>query len=290
MARLLSRIIMKSLENFVRKKDILICVDSDGCAMDTMDIKHRECFGPKMVECYGLSECRKEALAVWNEINLYSLTRGVNRFIALATALRTLEERKIARIPVSYGALEAWTREARELSNPALSELVKKSGDTALALALRWSVEVNAAIASLPEENGAFHGVRESLRALSDIADIAVVSSANGGALESEWHRCGLDGYIGALLGQEAGNKAFCISELVRLGGYDKERVLMVGDAPGDLKAAEKNGVLYYPILVGKEEYSWRRLREEAVAKLADGSFFGEYQEKVKKEFFENLT
>ena len=29
-----------NLENFEKKKEYLICVDSDGCAMDTMDIKH----------------------------------------------------------------------------------------------------------------------------------------------------------------------------------------------------------------------------------------------------------
>ena len=122
------------------------------------------------------------------------------------------------------------------------------------------------------------------------MVDISVVSSANAGALQEEWKRCGLDRYVGALLGQEAGNKAFCISELMRVGGYAKSRVLMVGDAPGDLKAAEKNGVFYYPILVGKEEFSWQRLCNEAINKLIDGSFAGEYQEKLKREFFENLT
>ena len=64
----------------------------------------------------------------------------------------------------------------------------------------------------------------------------------------------------------------------------------MVGDAPGDLKAAEKNGVFYYPILVGKEEFSWQRLSTEAIGKLMDGTFAGEYQDMLKKEFFENLS
>ena len=64
----------------------------------------------------------------------------------------------------------------------------------------------------------------------------------------------------------------------------------MIGDAPGDLKAAEKNGVFFYPILVGKEDCSWDRLRTEAISKLMDGSFGGEYQEKLKREFFENLS
>ena len=42
------------LEEFKRGSDYLICIDSDGCAMDTMDIKHYRCFGPCMVAEWGL--------------------------------------------------------------------------------------------------------------------------------------------------------------------------------------------------------------------------------------------
>ena len=143
---------MKALESWQRHKDFLLCVDSDGCAMDTMDIKHKECFGPKMVECYGLTEHSEKVLKVWDEINLYSLTRGINRFLALVLTLKTLEERDICKIPEPYDALEAWTNEAKELSNPALSAMVEKTGNSQLATALRWSKEVNLAIAALPEE------------------------------------------------------------------------------------------------------------------------------------------
>lgn len=281
---------MNTLNSWKRSSRLLLCVDSDGCAMDTMDIKHKECFGPIMVECYGLSQKRDAVLKVWNEINLYSLTRGTNRFVALALVLKALEERGICNIPEPYDTLTAWTEQSRELSNPALKEAAEKTGDPQLLRALRWSTEVNEAIARLPEENGAFAGVSETLSYLAREADIAVVSSANGGALESEWKRCGLDTHIGALLGQEAGSKAFCISELLRIGGYAKDCVVMVGDAPGDLSAARKNGVLFYPILVGKEEFSWKRLASEAIDKLRLGEFCGEYQEALIKEFYENLS
>ena len=78
---------MKSLDEFVKKKRYLICVDSDGCAMDTMDVKHIRCFGPCMVKEWGLEEWQDQVLERWNEINLYSMTRGINRFLALAQAL-----------------------------------------------------------------------------------------------------------------------------------------------------------------------------------------------------------
>ena len=281
---------MNAIGDWKRNNRLLLCIDSDGCAMDTMDVKHKECFGPKMVECYGLSEYKSAVLEVWNEINLYSLTRGTNRFIALATVLKVLESRGICNIPEPYDVLTAWTEKSRELSNPALKAETERSKNPQLLRALHWSSEVNAAIAKLPEESGAFPGVCEALEKLSEIADIAVVSSANGEALASEWKKYRLDTHIGALLGQEAGSKAFCISELLRIGGYDKSAVVMVGDAPGDLAAAEKNGVLFYPILVGKEEFSWQRLSEEAIKKLDDGSFAGEYQDMLIKEFYANLS
>ncbi len=63
----------------------------------------------------------------------------------------------------------------------------------------------------------------------------------------------------------------------------------MVGDAPGDLQAAQKNDVRYYPILVGKEKFSWDRLVNEAVPKLMNGTFDEEYQNKLIKEFNDSL-
>ena len=71
--------------------------------------------------------------------------------------------------------------------------------------------------------------------------------------------------------------------------GYETDKVLMVGDAPGDRDAAVKNGVWYYPILVGKEGFSWERLLNEAFPKLLDGSFDEAYQAQLIREFEANL-
>ena len=32
----------ENIEEFQKTKDFLVCVDSDGCAMDTMDVKHKK--------------------------------------------------------------------------------------------------------------------------------------------------------------------------------------------------------------------------------------------------------
>ena len=66
-------------DTFKRKKDYLVCVDSDGCAMDTMDIKHKKCFGPCLIEVWNLQQWEEEILDRWYEINLYSELRGINR-------------------------------------------------------------------------------------------------------------------------------------------------------------------------------------------------------------------
>ena len=49
-----------------KEHDYLICIDSDGCAMDTMNSKHFYCFGPEWVKQYGLENIKEEALKYWN--------------------------------------------------------------------------------------------------------------------------------------------------------------------------------------------------------------------------------
>lgn len=68
---------------FTPKKEWLVCVDSDGCAMDTMDSKHHQAFCPQLIRVYGLEEYAGLITPHWMEVNLYSRTRGVNRFKGL---------------------------------------------------------------------------------------------------------------------------------------------------------------------------------------------------------------
>ena len=53
----------------------------------------------------------------------------------------------------------------------------------------------------------------------------------------------------------------------------------MVGDAPGDWKAAKANGVLFYPIDPGAEDESWQRFFEEALPRFFAGTFAGDYMD-----------
>lgn len=275
------------LDNFQKKKDLLFCIDSDGCAMDTMDIKHIRCFGPCMVDEWGLSQWKAPILDRWNDINLYTMTRGINRFKGLAMALREIHEQycEIEGIDV----LEKWAAESPELSNPALEKAIAENDNICLRKALSWSCKVNESIGELSfDEKKPFEGVKEALAYANRFGDVAIVSSANRQAVDEEWELYGLLDHVDIILAQDVGSKAFCIQELMKKG-YDADKVLMTGDAPGDKDAAEKNGVYFYPILVRREKESWEEFVSTAVGKLADGTYGGEYHNRKKREFLDNL-
>ena len=279
-------ITMNDLDNFKKTKEFLVCVDSDGCAMDTMDIKHIRCFGPVMVEQWRLQKWKKQILERWNEINLYSMTRGINRFKGLAIALEEISENYQ---PIEgIKELKEWTQHASELSNSALEQKIAEGSNPVFQEALMWSRKVNEAINMLTEdEKRPFEHVKEGLEAAHKFSDVAFVSSANREAVEEEWNRCGLTEHVDILCCQDSGSKAHCLEVLLKKG-YDPTHVLMVGDAPGDREAAKQNGVQYYPILVRREKESWKELKEKGLELLVSEKY-QEYGQIKESEFLQNL-
>lgn len=281
---------MSIFDSFEKKHEYLVCVDSDGCVMDTMNCKHFRCFGPCMVDEWGLDPWREEILERWNEINLFSMTRGINRFKGLAIALGEINE-KYTLIP-GVAALQHWADTAPALSNDGAAKAAEEATDPeeklVLTKALNWSKTVNASIGQLPEEvKVPYDGAKEGLAAAHSFADVAMVSSANRDAVEEEWGKFGLLEHTDIVLAQDVGSKAACIAAMLRFG-YDPKRVLMVGDAPGDSDAAEKNGVYYYPILVNHEKESWDEAIAVAFGKLQSGDYAA-YGAQKKQEFLHNL-
>ena len=274
---------MSALEEYKRIKRFAVCVDSDGCAMDTMNIKHFRCFGPCMVAEWGLEPWRDAILDRWNVINLYSGTRGINRFKGLAMALAEIDRQYT---PIDgVDRLNDWAKTAPELSNDAVGKMAAEH--PIFGKALRWSQAVNRAIEALPQEEvKPFLHVKEALAAAHAQADVVVVSSANPEAVRQEWRRFHLLEEVDLLCTQEMGSKAYCIGELVKKG-YDA--ILMCGDAPGDEQASRKNHVLYYPILVNREDESWARFLGEALGRFLRGEYAGEYQQSLLDEFNANL-
>lgn len=279
---------MGALEKFKKKKEFLICIDSDGCAIDSMNIKHIECFGPCMVKEWNLEKWEDIILKRWNEINLYTMTRGTNRFLALSMALSEID--KTYHLIEGIKEFTKWAEQAAELSNQAVEERYKTTGIEIFDRALSWSKAVNQAITQLPEEAiKPFHGVKEGLQSAQQYADVAIVSSANAEAVQAEWKRYELLEKTDICLTQNEGSKAYCIKKMLEKG-YQKKHVLMIGDAPGDKKAAEANGVLYYPILVRQENKSWDIFLTEALPKFLEETYEGSYQEQQNQKFEENLA
>lgn len=283
------------LKEFQKTKDYLICVDSDGCAMDTMDLKHKNCFGPCMIRLWGLEKHEKEIQDYWNQVNLYRMSRGINRFLGLYMVLEYASREYPDLETGDIAPLKKWINGKGPFSNDALKaeiEFAEKNNEKAevLKMALTWSEQVNQSIRELPKEAAkAFEGVKEVLSYLHTFADIAVVSSANQGAVEEEWKRCGLYPHVDGLFTQNAGSKKHCLAELSNQG-YKKCHMLMVGDAPGDMAAAKDNGILFYPILVRKEAESWKKLKDFFAEAFSDGSYGNSWQEKLNQEFKANLS
>jgi beta-phosphoglucomutase-like phosphatase (HAD superfamily) len=270
--------------------EFLVGIDSDGCAFDTMEVKHKECFIPNIIQHYRLAGVSKYAREAAEFVNLYSKSRGINRFPALIEALEWLKERPevIARkieVKIPQGVVE-WMKRETKLGNPALEEEVKKTSDPDLLRALQWSKAVNETVTDIVHAVPPFPYVRECLEKLSAKADLLVVSATPNEALEREWEEHDLAKYVRSICGQEIGSKKEILTNAKK---YKPRHTLMIGDAPGDYNAAVANDALFYPINPGHEEASWKRLYDEGIERFFGGTFAGEYQEKLLAEFDSHL-
>ncbi len=276
------------LKGFPKTQDFFVGIDSDGCVFDTMEVKHKECFIPNIIRFFGLAAISKYVRETAEFINLYSYWRGVNRFPGLTMTLDLLTTRpevnaRHFRVPELPG-LRDWIERETKLANPTLKAAVAETGDADLALAYEWSETVNRVIGEVVRDVPPFPFVQESFDQLQGKADVMVVSATPTEALNREWEEHDLKKYVALIAGQELGNKKEHLAHATG-GRYEPGKVLMVGDALGDLKAAEANGALFYPINPGFEDASWRRFHEEALPRFFAGTYAGVYMNEQIAEF-----
>ena len=88
----------KALEDLKPEKEFFVGIDSDGCAFPTMELKHKECFIPNIIKYYNLQAVSKYAREAAEFVNLYSKSRGVNRFPALIEVLQWLQRRQLSNL------------------------------------------------------------------------------------------------------------------------------------------------------------------------------------------------
>jgi phosphoglycolate phosphatase-like HAD superfamily hydrolase len=276
------------LKNFKPKHNFLVAIDSDGCAFDTMEIKHKECFIPNIIKYWDLQAVSKYAREVAEFVNLYSKWRGINRFPALLMTFDLLAERpevKKREVTIPHvPSLREWSTKETKLGNPALEEAVKRTGDPVLARALAWSKSVNASIEDIVHGVPPYPCVRESLVKLAGSADIIIVSATPQSALKREWEEHDLARLVSVIAGQEQGTKTQHI-QLANQGRYRDDHILMIGDAPGDMKAARANNALFSPVNPGSEEKSWELFYNEACDRFLSGAYDSDYEARLIAEF-----
>ena len=276
------------LKNFQPQKEFFIGIDSDGCAFDTMEIKQKECFCPNLIKFYELQKIQKYARETWEFVNLYSKTRGVNRFLAVIEAFKLMAERPEIKarnmVMPDTSPLVKWTKEETKLGNPALGKYVKEVSDNFMDITYAWSVKVNQDIEELVYGMPPFPFVADSLIKMNELADAMVVSQTPVEALEREWKENDIDKYVRFIAGQEYGTKTEHLAMAAK-NKYPDLKILMIGDAPGDFKAAKTNGVLFFPINPGHEEDSWERFFKEGMDRFLTGTYAGDYEEELIKEF-----
>jgi phosphoglycolate phosphatase-like HAD superfamily hydrolase len=281
----------QALRDFKPTKEFFIGIDSDGCIFDSMEIKHKECFAPMFIKHFDLQAVSKYAREVWEFVNLYSKTRGANRFPALSRSLNLLRERPqvIARkvqVP-GTGPLDEWVQRETKLGNATLAAEVK-GGNEGLAQVKVWSEAVNAAVEDIVKGVPPFPLVCECLEKINRKADSMCISQTPAEALKREWAEHCIDNFVKMIAGQEMGTKSEHI-KYAAAGKYPSNKILMIGDAPGDYKAAKSNSALFYPITPGREEISWRRLHEESLDRFFSGTYAGAYEAELVKEFDASL-
>lgn len=265
----------------------LVCIDSDGCAFDTMELKHKECFCPATIHAWGLQPISKYVRRAWEFANLYSRDRGRSRFYELPFVFDLLAawpevQRTGFQLP-DIASFRRWAAETPVQNNAFLLAAAEATDDPVLRRAYAWSLEMNRRAAEMVTNAPPFPLVRESLERLQGMADIVIVSATPREALEREWAEHDLMRYISLLFAQEDGTKAECLSALAPR--YAEDHALMIGDAPGDYEAASANGVLFFPIWPGEEMEAWQAFYQEGAERFLDGRFAGEYQKKQLAHF-----
>ena len=288
----------KPLRDLEPTKEYLVAIDSDGCAFDTMGIKQRECFCPMMIGYFGLQPVAQAARECKEFADLFSKTRGANRHKTIVRILTELlpshpaVKKREFKVP-EFKHYCKWVNDADSLlSNEGLQQAIEAAGNgeakAELEYCLKWSKRVNEMVAEIVKGVPPFLYVRESIEKVFPKADIIVCSATPGEALVREWAEHGLAEYVKVVAGQEMGKKAEHLA-IVSNGKYAKDKIIMLGDAPGDMNAAKVNEVLFYSINPGDEDSSWKRFHDEAFDKFMNGDYAGDYEGKVIAEFNECL-
>lgn len=283
----------QDLVSLAPSADSFVGVDSDGCVFDTMRVKQCRHFHPLIIRHWGLEAIEPQLRQAAEHVNLHSRHRGSNRFPAL---LRTFEL-----LPTLPGVAESGvklpeTRDLRAycesgvaLGHASLAAAVERTGSAELAKVLEWSLAVNREIEQRMEPVPPFPAAVASLRKMQRRSDVIVVSQTPEEALVREWRLHGIESLVRVIAGQELGSKVEHI-RLATEGKYAQDRMLLIGDALGDLAAARAAGIAFYPIRPGDEGASWERFHDEVYDHFLAGRYRGDLERELVDAFEQMLA
>jgi phosphoglycolate phosphatase-like HAD superfamily hydrolase len=282
----------KELLELRPKHDFFIGIDSDGCVFDSMEIKQKEFFIPNALKYFDLNPISAVLRETWEFVNLYSINRGGNRFTSLIKVFELLNSDKGVvetgcRLP-DTSSLKEWVGKETKLGNATLRKYFESHYDPELERILKWSEAINEEIGRSLPKIPPFPNALKAIVEISFHADIVIVSQTPLEALEREWKENDILKFVRTIAGQEHGTKTEHLA-LAAKGKYPDNRILMIGDAKGDLDAAIKNGILFYPIIPGKEDLSWKKFTDEAFNKFKDNSYSGSYENTLISDFLKSL-
>ena len=278
----------QEMVDFKPTKDFFVGIDSDGCVFDAMEIKHKECFIPNTVNVWSLQTVSRYVREVHEFVNLYSKWRGLNRWKNVVRTMDFLREhpevkRRNVEVPTMDG-IRGFVASGQKLSDAGLFTYMRDHHEPDLQLGVQWSSDINASIERIVHGLMPFPPVKPSFQALAPEADLACVSATRNNDLAREWTFAGIIDDVELLCGQEVGSKEQ-ILRMTAAGKYPENHMLMMGDAPGDMEAAHAVGALFFPINPGFEEDSWERFYNEGYKKFLDGTYAGEYEAELIRDF-----
>jgi len=269
------------------RKRYFIGVDSDGTAFNSMIPKHKSAFLPATIKVWNLQQYTETVFEIGERINLYSKHRGINRFPG---QLMLFEELKKLGIDVGdFSAFKNYIESSKNYSNKSLKDYMTKNPDLFLDKVYEWSTLGDKLFFDTANGMLPFKWVKESLSKVCGLADVTVVSSASAKGLTEDWTAGGIAEYTYEIMGQENGTKKQQLKKAAG-DGYDKECVLMIGDAIGDYEAAKSIDALFYPIMPGREEESWKEFLDVGSEKFFQGTFAGNYEDELLDEFLKILS
>lgn len=275
------------LINFLPEFGTFVGIDSDGCVFDTMETKQKDFFHPHIIRNWELQKIENEVRAAAEFTYLYSTYRGLNRFLGLCKTFELLRDWPQARDNAALpdpADLRVYCDSGLPLSNATIKAEAESRGSPLLAQAYRWSVSLNEDIDRNMPDPPPFQGAEKALQLIQSTSDAIVISQTQAVALLKDWYRDDLARYVSVIAGPELGSKIdhFTMSAVDR---YPASAILMIGDAPGDMAAAQAIGCNFFPINPGHETESWQLFQEEAYARFLDGGFSGDYQTQLIKKF-----